>query len=586
MKEFIRTLRTLLGFFTKKRGWYVLFVVTIIIAAFVRSTIPYILKLLVDAIPLGNYNLLFNILLILIFVRFAQLLLDVSSHFLGDINLVDSSADTRSTIFKHLQDLDFAYHTSKSTGSLISAMKRGDGAYFHLEYVIHFRIIPVVISFLVLMYFFTGLDKSIAYVGGVSFFMTLIVAAVIVRYNIESRKKFVHEDDEISGIIVDNLVNYDTVKYFAKEGWEYKRLLKAFIPWKKYFWKYANSFRLIDLCVGTVINISIFLLFYLGIKGIITNRFTVGDFVLIASFISTFYPQVWDLVYGFREMAKNYADIQGYFKILDNKIEVVDPKEPVTIDKLAGEVKFDRVSFAYQGIKKNAIKDITLSVRQGQSVALVGRSGSGKTTLIKLLLRFFDVSKGKITIDDIDLRNMNKSHLRSFIGVVPQEPVMFNNTIGYNIAYGKKFATKEEISAAAKMANLHSFIMSLPKGYETNVGERGVKLSGGQKQRLAIARMFLSDPEIIIFDEATSQLDSENEKLIQDAFWKVAHNKTTIIIAHRLSTALRADKIVVMNKGKIIEEGSHRELTEQKGLYAYFWDLQTSGNDNLPRQQS
>jgi ABC-type multidrug transport system fused ATPase/permease subunit len=303
---------------------------------------------------------------------------------------------------------------------------------------------------------------------------------------------------------------------------------------------------------------------------------TTGDFVLVVGFTSSFYPKVFELVWGFRDMAKNYSDIQRYFGLLDHQIEVKDPKKPVKIKRIVGEIEYKNTSFSYGDSKTDAINNIDLKIRPGQSVAFVGKSGAGKTTVVKLLMRFFDVTSGEILIDRINIKKITKSHLRSFMGVVPQEPILFNNTIGYNIAYGREKATKREIEAAAKLANIHDFIKSLADGYETKVGERGIKLSGGQKQRVAIARMILSDPEIIIFDEATSQLDSESEKLIQDAFWKAVKNKTTIIIAHRLSTVMRADKIVVMDDGKIIEVGSHNELIRKKGgLYKHFWNLQT-----------
>ena len=298
---------------------------------------------------------------------------------------------------------------------------------------------------------------------------------------------------------------------------------------------------------------------------------------MIISFIGMFFPKLFDLIYGFRDISIGYADIQKYFGILSYPIQIKDPENPIHKEIVRGEINFDNVSFSYKESKKNAISGIDLTIRESQSVALVGRSGSGKTTLIKLLMRFYDVDKGGITIDGTNINDFTKSNLRSFMGVVPQEPILFNETIGYNIGYGKEKTSHDEIEAAAKLANIHEFIEGLPKKYETAVGERGIKLSGGQKQRLAIARMILSDPDIIIFDEATSQLDSENERLIQEAFWRVARDKTTIIIAHRLSTAMRADKIVVFEKGKISEIGSHLFLLSKKNsLYKHFWDLQTS----------
>ena len=274
-------------------------------------------------------------------------------------------------------------------------------------------------------------------------------------------------------------------------------------------------------------------------------------------------------------MDKSYVDIETYFGLLDNEVTVKDPEKPIKPDHISGQINFNNVTFSYKDGKQGALKNFDLKIKKGQSIAIVGKSGSGKTTLIKLLLRFFDTDKGTITIDNININNLCKDHLRGLIGVVPQEPILFNNTIGYNIGYGKENATLGEIRVAAHLANIDEFIESTKNKYETYVGERGVKLSGGQKQRLAIARMILSNPAIIIFDEATSQLDSESEKLIQDAFWKVREGKTTIIIAHRLSTVARADRIVVMEEGKIKEVGTHSELLKNKdSLYKHFWDLQ------------
>lgn len=571
----IKILKVFYSFLAKKRLLFILFLITVVVGSAAQAITPYFYKLFVDAIPKLDYQLLLKILLFYIGVRLVVLFLSTLSHFLGDVNLFDAAADARTTVFKHIQDLDFAFHSSKSTGSLISAIKRGDGAFFTLQYVIHFRILEIVIGFLVMLYFFSALDIKITILVAVSFLVNLVIAKFVVSYNIKTRKGFVDEEDKISAIVVDNMINYDTVKLFSKENWEISRLNKAFVSWKKYLWRYANSFRVLDISIDLLINLSIFLALLLALKQTVKLEMTVGDFVLVVGFVGAFYPRLFDLVFSFRDIAKNYADIEKYFGVLDYEIQIKDPQKPVNVSSISGEIEFKNVSFSYGERKKDAVSGVNLKIRQGQSVALVGRSGSGKTTLVKLLMRFYDVDKGKITIDDIDIKDFTKVNLRSFIGIVPQEPILFNNTIGYNIGYGKEKATKEEIRVAAKMANIDKFIESLPKKYNTQVGERGIKLSGGQKQRLAIARMILSDPEIIIFDEATSQLDSESERLIQEAFWKVAKDKTTIIIAHRLSTAMRADKIVVIEKGKIIESGSHKALLEEKdSLYGYFWDLQ------------
>jgi ABC-type multidrug transport system fused ATPase/permease subunit len=345
--------------------------------------------------------------------------------------------------------------------------------------------------------------------------------------------------------------------------------------WRVAVWKFIYTFRYLDLGMAIVSNVSIFFMLLVALKLTIAGEITAGDFVLIVTFVGTFYSRLFDMVWGLRDLMKSLVDIKKYFDLLDNEIKVKDPASPVKLDQVKGNIEFKDIHFSYIGKKRNALEGINLKVKRGESIALVGRSGSGKTTLVKLLMRFYDVNQGKITLDGINIKDFNKSDLRNFIGVVPQEPILFNNTIQYNIGYGKDNATIQDVREAAKLANIKDFIESLPKKYQTNVGERGIKLSGGQKQRLAIARMILSNPDVIVFDEATSQLDSESEKLIQEAFWKASEGKTTFIIAHRLSTVMRADKIVVLEHGKIKEIGTHEELLEKKGsLYSHFWNLQ------------
>ncbi len=554
----------------------VAFFATIIAAPLVGGILPYYYKLFIDEIPNLNYDKLFSILIAYIGIKIITLLLHTSTRFLGDSLIIPVIANLKETVFTHLHDLDFSFHTNKSSGSLISAIKRGDGAFWNFHNSIHFRLVNVLVSFFVMLYFFRLLDTRIALLAILSFLLALVITAIFVKKNVKTRTVMNKQEDKISGVIVDNMINFETVKLFAKETWEKNRLKNIHKDWINAVWKFANTFRALDLAMGTVINTSIFLLLFFSLKLTLEKTITTGDFVLVVGFASSFYPKVFEMVWGFRDMAKSYSDLRRYFGLLDNQIEVKDPKKPVKFKRIVGEIEYKNTSFSYGDSKVDAISNINLQIRPGQSVALVGKSGAGKTTIVKLLMRFSDVTKGQIKIDRINIKKMKKSHLRSFMGVVPQEPVLFNNTIGYNIAYGRENATKREIEAAAKLANIHDFITSLADGYKTKVGERGIKLSGGQKQRVAIARMILSDPEIVIFDEATSQLDSESERLIQDAFWKAVKNKTTIIIAHRLSTVMRADKIVVMEDGKIIETGSHNELLRKKnGLYKHFWDLQT-----------
>ncbi|KKQ50306.1 MAG: ABC transporter-related protein [Candidatus Woesebacteria bacterium GW2011_GWD1_38_10] len=570
-----KILKTFYKFFFKKRGWAVIFVILIIVSPILESLSPYFFKLFIDEIPSYNYSKLINILVLYLVLRMISMLFDTGKMYVGDILGVDASAETMSTIFSHIHKLDFAYHTTKSSGSLISAFKRGDGAYWNIYFSIHYRVVSVLVRFMVLLYFFKNLDITIFLIIIATFLLTSIVTAFFVKLNIYARRKVNDYEDEISGVIVDNMINFETVKLFAKENWEQQRLIGIQSIWKKAVWKYVYTFRGFDIVMGLIINSSIFLILLLSLQMTIKNEFSIGDFVLVASFLQSFFPHLFDLVWGFRDIAKSYADIQKYFGLLDNEIKIKDPIKPLHPKKLKGEIEFQNVTFAYDKNKNKALKNINLKVRQGQSVALVGRSGAGKTSLVKLLLRFYDPDKGTVVIDGTDIKKFTKSQLRENFGVVPQEPVLFNNSILYNIKYGNSNASKQEVEAAAKIANIHDFINHLPEKYDTQVGERGIKLSGGQKQRLAIARMILSDPEIIIFDEATSQLDSESEKLIQEAFWKAAYGKTVMIIAHRLSTIQRADKIAVLDRGKIVEEGSHKDLLFRgDSLYSHFWELQ------------
>ena len=577
MNEIISTLKIFYSFVARKKFWFIVFIAITIFYGTLYSILPYFYKLFVDGLENFNYLTLVKILIFYVLVRLVALLSSSLSFYVGDILSFDAAISARRTVFKHIQDLDFAYHASKSTGSLISAIKRGDGAMWELFHAIHHRFSEVLIGFAVMIYFLGRIDPRIAIFSFVSFVLAIFLTKRLVKINIDARKRHNEEEDKVSAIIVDNLVNFETVKLFSKENWELKRLETAFIDWLKYGWKFVNTFRLIDISVGSLINLSIFLVLFFGLTLLKTTKLTTGEFILILGFVNSFYPRLFDLVWSFRDVGKSYTDLQKYFEILKSEVEIKDPEKPIYLPKVDGEIVFRNVSFSYEKNKREAVKNINLNIRLGQSVAFVGRSGSGKTTLIKLLMRFYDLDQGKILIDKTDITKFTKSYLRSFIGIVPQEPVLFNNTIGYNIGYGKEKQSKGVIIAAAKIANLHDFIETLPKKYATHVGERGIKLSGGQKQRLAIARMVLSDPDIIIFDEATSQLDSENEKLIQEALWKVTKNKTTIIIAHRLSTARKADKIVVMEEGKIVETGSHNALiNKDKSLYKYFWELQTN----------
>lgn len=554
-----------------------LFIVFLVGLSVAESVYPYFYKLFIDAIPGGEVEQLFTILFAYVGIRLLKLSLDLATYYTGDSVLLATARDIRTAVFKKIQDLDFAYHLTRSTGSMISAIKRGDAAVFSFFHVINIQLVRAVIGFVVLLILFAQLKIEIALLMLGSMILNSIFSYFLIKRNVIARVAFNKTEDDVSEVIVDNLINFETVKFFAKEREEYRRLNSTFIPWLQALWGYANSFRAIDIVIGVSGNLSLLAVLFIGLQYLLTGQITAGDYVMILGFVNSFYAKFFDLVFQMRDVAKNKADLESYFSVFNHDTLVQDPEKPVTLGHVAGEIVFDTVNFSYPEGRNDALKDFTFKINSGESVALVGHSGAGKTTITKLLLRFYDPDSGTILIDGVDIKTMTKSNLRSFMGIVPQEPVLFNESIAYNIGYGASTVDIDQIRVAAKMANLDEFINDLPEGYDTKVGERGVRLSGGQKQRLAIARMILSNPDIIIFDEATSQLDSQSEKLIQDAFWRVSKNKTTIIIAHRLSSITKADRIIVMDNGKIAEVGTHKSLLAKKGLYAKFWRLQTVG---------
>lgn len=561
-----------------RKFWFILFIVTTTISVVIDFSTPYFSKLFIDKIQANNLNGVLSLLFLYLAIMIVGNIFGNIKNFSGDISAVDGVKKLKLDVFKQIQDLDFAYHTQRNTGSLISAFKRGENAFWDLYDRFYSRVYPVIVGFVILVWYFLRIDYRIIVVFIVSAIITLIITKTLLPLNIKRRKAVNDKEDEISGIITDNLINYETVKLFAKEDWEQNRLDKELSDWKKIIWKYFVTYRYIDTALGNLINLGVFLVLFMSFNLVSGKTIGLSDFVLIISAVSLFFPQLFNMVYSIRQISQGYADIKKYLDILDEEVQIKDPANATILDHVKGDINFKNISFAYKSSRGSAVKNINLKIPAGKSIAFVGRSGVGKTTLVRLLMRFYDPTNGKITIDGINIKDFTKSNLRSFMGVVPQEPILFNNTIRYNIEYGaEKSTTLNEVERAAKIAHIDGFINSLPEKYKTEVGERGVKLSGGQKQRLAIARMILSNPDIIIFDEATSQLDSESEKLIQDAFWKAAKGKTTIIIAHRLSTIMKADEIIVMEKGRIVERDSHKNLLARKdSLYSKFWNLQQS----------
>ncbi len=550
------------------------------VSVVVETVRPYWLKLILDAAQNNNWGQI-----IFYFGLFGASTLVgewISSlaNYLGDRVLIPFAREIRETIFKKILELDFAYHVEKNTGSLISAFKRGDAAVFNLFSDLHQELFRVLIMLLVTLYFLAVTSAEMALMLMALFAINMGLIWWLIKINLQTRTDFNAAEDEVSGVITDSMINYETVKFFAGEEKEQDRLGQKFSVWTRDLWRFSNSFRVMDISIGTTSGVGMLLILWVVIRRL-GHGYSIGDLVMVTGFLTSLYYQFFNLFFRVRSVVKNMIDLQKYFEILDNDVMVKDPAVKAKAEQAAGKIEFREVGFTYPAGRDETLAGINLTIAGGERVAFVGKSGAGKTTLVKLLLRFYDPARGIIKLDGVNIKDMKKSELRKAIGVVPQEPIMFNNTVKFNLAYGKEFAADREIEEAARRANILEFIEGLPLKWETQVGERGIKLSGGQKQRLAIARALLSDPRVLIFDEATSNLDSESEGKIQASLDEAAKERTMIIIAHRFSTIRNVDRIFVLDDGVVVEEGNHQQLIAKNGLYRMLWSLQARGNRKL-----
>jgi len=553
-----------------------------VIGLVLSNLAPFFVKWLTESVQQNQLNHAFSLVLIYGGLLLLSNLISNLAYFIGDKNMVATSTTITQAVLTHIHNLDFAYHTNKSSGKLISLMKRGDEAFFTFYDVLNRSLLSIFISFLVMFGAFLQLKWTYLVFVITLIFFSVFISYFLVKLNIKKRNLFNDADDEVSSARVDNLVNFDTVKYFANEKFEQKRFASLLKNWYTTLQNYFFTFRYFDVILGNIINLALVGIMLLALIDLRNGIITLAEFLLVTTFAMTLFPKMMNFLFSFRELAKKHTDLKVYLKLLDEKILVADPIHPKAIASPKGEVEFSHVTFAFESKNLPVLDDFSLKIKAGESVALVGYSGAGKTTIAKLLMRMYDPQKGEITLDGVNLKDLTKEDLRNQIGIVPQDPLLFNNTIFYNIAYAKNNASKDDVYDAAESSKVNDFVHKLPFGYQTVVGERGIKLSGGQRQRLAIARVLLEQPEILVFDEATSSLDSLSELTIQEAFWNMVknknHPKTAIIIAHRLSTIMKADRILVIDKGKIVESGTHEKLlTNPKGIYQQLWALQKNG---------
>ncbi len=477
-------------------------------------------------------------------------------------------------VLSHLHGLSLRFHLERRTGNIIADLERGTSSISSILNYLVFNILPTAAEFaLVAVVLLHGYDPRFA----VAVFLTVAVYVVFTLLVTEWRMHFRHTmnrlESEANGQAVDSLLNYETVKYFNNERLELQRYDRTLSQWEDAAVKSQTSMSLLNFGQGAIIAAGVTVIMIFAAQGVVAGTLTLGDLVLVNTMMLQLFMPLNFLGVIYRMLKYTLADMDRVFRLLDTPPEITDRPGAPDLAVTRGEVRFEDVHFAYQP-EREILHGIGFTVPAGAKLAVVGSSGAGKSTLARLLFRFYDVDRGRITIDGQDIREVTQHSLRAAIGIVPQDTVLFNDTIYYNIQYARPDATREEVERAARLADIHDFITSLPKGYDTVVGERGLKLSGGEKQRVAIARVILKNPKILIFDEATSNLDSRSEQAILAALREVAADHTTLVIAHRLSTIVDADEIIVLEQGRVVERGDHRTLLARGGHYAQMWALQ------------
>jgi ATP-binding cassette, subfamily B, heavy metal transporter len=478
-------------------------------------------------------------------------------------------------VFAHLHALSLRFHLERQTGGMTRDIERGTRAVHSLISYSLYSIVPTLIEVvLVLTLLGTKFDMMFVWITLVALVSYITFTVSVTSWRTRFRKAQNELDSKAHTRAIDSLLNYETVKYFNNEAFETRRYDESLERLREMAVKTQQSLSLLNTGQQTIIAVGLICMLWRATQGVVQGHMTVGDLVMVNAFMIQLYIPLNFLGVIYREIKQSLTDLDKMFTLMERDREIADaPDAKPLLVKGPPTVRFDHVNFAYDP-SRPILQDVSFEIPAGQTVAVVGPSGSGKSTLARLLYRFYDVQEGRITIHGHDVQGLTQDSLRRHIGIVPQDTVLFNDTVAYNIAYGRTGASQEEVEQAAKAARIHDFIASTPKGYETMVGERGMKLSGGEKQRVAIARTLLKNPPILVFDEATSALDSANERAIQAELAAVAQGKTVLVIAHRLSTIVNAHEILVMDGGRIIERGTHVQLLQANGRYAQMWRMQ------------
>jgi ATP-binding cassette subfamily B protein len=550
--------------------------VLLILAKLAAVAVPLVLKRIIDVLSRPEHLAALPIVLLAGYalMRFASTLFTELRDLVFNRVTQNTVADFTQRIFRHLHSLSARFHMQRATGALTRDVERGTSGIAFLLGAGLFSIVPTLVEIGAVM---------VILISGYALTFTLILLLTFVAYVFwtvtQTRRRSMHQrelnqlDSNANRRLVDSLLNYETVKVYANESFEASRFRGIMKDWIEAGVGNQIALTRLHLGQGAIIACGVAAVMLITGNGVISGHMTVGDLVLINAYVIQVCLPLNSLGFVFREASDAIIKAERLFELLAAKPEIDEAKPLPDLDPGAGEVVFQDVSFAYEP-SRQVLFDVSLRIAPGTTVAVVGGSGSGKSTLARLLLRFYDVNSGRVLVNGQDVRDITPQSLRRAIGIVPQDTSLFNDTIEYNIAYGRIGATREDVIAAARAANVHDFIEGLPEGYDTLVGERGLKLSGGEKQRVAIARAILKNPPILIFDEATSALDTRSERAIQDELDRLSRSRTTLVIAHRLSTVVNANEIIVLEHGRIVERGRHAELLDKRGLYAQMWSLQ------------
>jgi ATP-binding cassette subfamily B protein len=575
------------------RGRVVLSLVLLVLAKLATVTTPIALKYIVDYLDQNRgADMLLWIPLILVAsygaLRFGATLFNELRDAVFARVAERAMRRVSLRVFEHLHQRELAFHLDRKTGGLARDIERGtNGISFLLRFTL-FNIVPTLLEILMV----AGILFVVFNVGYVLAILVAVVVYVVFSIKItEWRTKFVREanarDNQSNSRAIDSLLNYETVKYFNNERYEAEVYDRDLDDWEQARLKNRLSLAALNSGQALIIGLAMIVIMAMAVREVASGEITLGDFTMINAYLLQLFIPLNALGFVYREIRQALVNVERLFKLLGDKPAIEDAPEATELAVDKGEVQFEHIHFAYRP-DRPILRDVNFSIPSGHKIAVVGASGAGKSTLARLLFRFYDVDQGAIRIDGQDIRQVTQDSLRSAIGVVPQDTVLFNDTLYRNLAYGRPEATEEEVYRAARMAHLEDFIHSLPEGYETKVGERGLKLSGGEKQRVAIARVILKNPPLLILDEATSSLDSLSEQAILAALKEVSQKRTTLVIAHRLSTVMDADSILVMEGGKIAESGHHQDLLARNGHYARLWfqQHQSDGGDTEIQPES